>query len=63
MTHLNYVFEQTKEINQFILTIYCKKIIINELQDKLIIYGNLAEDEKYKRTDNYKLLGGQQKNN
>lgn len=60
---MNYVFEQTKEINQFVLTIYCKKIIINELQDKLIIYGNLAEDEKYKRTDNYKLLGGQQKNN
>jgi len=60
---LNYVFEQAKEINQFILTIYCKKIIINELSDKLIIYGNQAEDEKHKKIDNYKLLGGQQKNN
>jgi hypothetical protein len=42
LTKLNYIFEENKELNQYILTIYCKKIIINELQDKLIIYGNLA---------------------
>ena len=40
---------------------YCKKIIINELHDKLLVYGNFEEDEKEKRQDRFKLLGGQKR--
>ena len=43
------------------MTIYCKKLVINELKDKLIVYGNSAADEKEKRMDKYRMLGGQQR--
>jgi hypothetical protein len=43
------------------LLIYCKKIIINEINEKLIIYGNQVSREKDKEIDRYSFLGGQRK--
>jgi hypothetical protein len=60
-TILNYLFKRDKNSNQYVLTIYCKKIIINELCDKLIVYGNFEVDEKDKKMDRFMLLGGQKK--
>lgn len=36
-------------------------MVVNELKDKLIVYGNQAEDEKEHRRDHYRLLGGQKR--
>ena len=35
--------------------------MINQLKDKLIVYGNLASEEKEEKQDTYRLLGGQKK--
>lgn len=37
---LNYIFNKNR-YGQYELIIYCRKIIINELFDKLLVYGNL----------------------
>lgn len=39
-TTLNYIYKKNKNTNQFILIIYCKRIIVNELNEKLLVYGN-----------------------
>ena len=39
-TTLNYIYKKNKNTNQFILIVYCKRIIINELNEKLLVYGN-----------------------
>jgi hypothetical protein len=43
-TALNYIFKKNKNTNQFILIVYCKKIIVNEFNDKLLVYGNFEHD-------------------
>jgi hypothetical protein len=60
-THFNFVFAKVKEYKQYVLSIYIKSMVINELKDKLIVYGNLASEEKENKRDTYKLLGGQKK--
>jgi hypothetical protein len=60
-TILNYVFKRDSKTNQYILIIYCKKIIVNELHDKLLVYANFSADEKSKKNDKFELLGGQKK--
>ena len=44
-TILNFIFLQDKRTKQYRLTIYCKKIILNKISDKLIVYANRQEDE------------------
>lgn len=62
-THLSFTFTKNDSYNQYVLTIYSKAIVLNQLKDKLVVYGNLAEQEKEEKSDTYRLLGGQKKNN
>jgi len=42
-THLSFTFTKNDSYNQYVLTIYSKAIVLNQLKDKLVVYGNLAE--------------------
>jgi hypothetical protein len=55
---LNYRFSRQPS-GQFLLTVYCKKFIVNELRDKLLVFSNQEADEREGRKDEYRLAGGQ----
>lgn len=61
-TVINYQFSKNKSSGQYSLLLYCKKIIINEMEDKIIVYGNDSKAEQAQKGDRYSLLGGQRKN-
>ena len=57
MTSINYIFDKTER--GYTLILYCKAFLVSELEDDILAYGNLADDETNKRTEQYYVLGGQ----
>lgn len=43
-TVINYQFSKSKSSGQYSLLLYCNKIIVNEMEDKLVVYGNDAKE-------------------
>lgn len=44
MSSINYIFDKTNR--GYSLIVYCKSFLISELQDDILAYGNLADDEE-----------------